>query len=56
MLSERGVRKAMAMVGADGSCERDLRLVSRVSQTRGGIAEGMIREFKLGGDERKEET
>ena len=33
-----------------GCCEKDLRLVGRVQQTRGGITERIIREFKLGGE------
>ena len=43
------------MVVEGGSCEKDLRLVGqRVPQTRGGIMEGTMREFKHEGEGWKE--
>ena len=45
-----GMREGMAMVGEGKSCKKDLRLIRRVLQSRGGIAEGTIREFKNRGE------
>lgn len=48
--NERGVREGMDVVDEGGSFKKDLRLTGRVPEIRGGITEGTIREFQLGGE------
>ena len=42
----------MAIVGQDGSCEKDMGLIGREFYRCRGIMEGMIRELKFGGEVR----
>ena len=52
----RGVKVGMAMMSGGASGKKDCGFVSRVSHMRGGIKEGMISEYKFGGDGRTEGT